>query len=529
MSSPKGYGSGSKLDRISSQFSTVEPVRTDQYGLSVLAHQFLFQVASLAVTSATTSVITAAAHGALKGDVIRFTSGVYSGREVKVYSVTVNTITLMEDLATAPAAADTFLVTRHKYPMTDSSGNIQCTFSYTLNGASQTVIRDTTVPANNRPLPVEMLDSGGNSISTTLSGAFVIQDVILRNSSGVEKGTNANPISVAGTVASGAADSGNPVKAGGVYNSAAPTFTNGQRGDLQLDASGRLQTLATQSGNWDIRNITGTVSLPTGAATSALQGTGNTSLASIDGKIVTCNTGAVVISSSALPAGAATESTLSAMSGKLPATLGQKAMAASMSVALSSDQSAIPVSQSGTWNVTNISGTVSLPTGAATSALQTALNAQIPATLGQKAMAAALAVSIASDQSAIPASQSGTWTVQPGNTPNTTAWLMREAGKAFANAPVRNDYTSTAITTSGYVQLVASTTSLTSEIEIFDSSGQTLALAVGGVGSEVNQIYIFPGGNGRIPLAIPAGSRVSLKAISATANAGELDINFYGV
>lgn len=44
----------------------------------------------------------------------------------------------------------------------------------------------------------------------------------------------------------------------------------------------------------------------TGYATSAKQDTGNTSLASIDGKITAVNTGAVVISSSALPTGAAT-------------------------------------------------------------------------------------------------------------------------------------------------------------------------------------------------------------------------------
>ena len=47
-------------------------------------------------------------------------------------------------------------------------------------------------------------------------------------------------------------------------------------------------------------------------------------------------------------------------------TLGQKVMASSTPVVLASDQSAIPVSQSGTWNITNVSGVVSLPTGAAT-------------------------------------------------------------------------------------------------------------------------------------------------------------------
>src|SRR5581483_7604497 len=40
-------------------------------------------------------------------------------------------------------------------------------------------------------------------------------------------------------------------------------------------------------------------------------------------------------------------------------------------VVLPTDQSAIPASQSGTWNINNISGTISLPTGAATSANQT--------------------------------------------------------------------------------------------------------------------------------------------------------------
>lgn len=46
-----------------------------------------------------------------------------------------------------------------------------------------------------------------------------------------------------------------------------------------------------------------------------------------------------------------------------------------------------------------------LPAGAATSALQTALNAQVPTTLGQKAMAASLAIVVASDQTAIPIAQ----------------------------------------------------------------------------------------------------------------------------
>lgn len=46
---------------------------------------------------------------------------------------------------------------------------------------------------------------------------------------------------VQGTVAGAAADSGNPVKAGGVYNTTPPTYTNAQRSDLQVDTRGNLK------------------------------------------------------------------------------------------------------------------------------------------------------------------------------------------------------------------------------------------------------------------------------------------------
>lgn len=52
---------------------------------------------------------------------------------------------------------------------------------------------------------------------------------------------------------------------------------------------------ATQSGTWNINNISGTISLPTGAATES-------TLSTLNGKVTACNTGAVTIST-ALPAG----------------------------------------------------------------------------------------------------------------------------------------------------------------------------------------------------------------------------------
>lgn len=128
-------------------------------------------------------------------------------------------------------------------------------------------------------------------------------------------------------------------------------------------------------------------------------------------------------------------------------------------------------------------------------------------TLGQKVMASSVPVTIASDQSAIPTSATST-----GNTP-----------LQF----VRNVYSSTNVTTTAYVQLIASTSGAANVIEIFDSSGQTLVIAFGGSGLEVNQFIVFPGGNGRITCKVPASTRISIKALSATANSGEIDINLY--
>jgi hypothetical protein len=63
--------------------------------------------------------------------------------------------------------------------------------------------------------------------------------------------SSANPARVAATgpAASGTTAAGNPVPVGATYNSTLPTFTNGQRGDLQIGARGSLAvTLFNQDG-----------------------------------------------------------------------------------------------------------------------------------------------------------------------------------------------------------------------------------------------------------------------------------------
>ncbi len=74
-----------------------------------------------------------------------------------------------------------------------------------------------------------------------------------------------------GNVASGTADSGNPVKVGGKYNASAPTLSDGQRGDLQLTVNGFLKAeLASLLAGEDLtNNVMGTITKPIAASTYA--------------------------------------------------------------------------------------------------------------------------------------------------------------------------------------------------------------------------------------------------------------------
>lgn len=122
--------------------------------------------------------------------------------------------------------------------------------------------------------------------------------------------------------------------------------------------------------------------LPSGASTSSLQTSGNSSLTSLDGKTVHVDTGAVVIASSALPSGGATSAlqtagnaSLASIDSKTPA-LGQALAAASTPVVLTAAQ---------------VSTLSALPTGAATEATLGQINVSSAQTAGNTAALTLLA------------------------------------------------------------------------------------------------------------------------------------------
>jgi hypothetical protein len=107
------------------------------------------------------------------------------------------------------------------------------------------------------------IDDGSGSI--TVDGSVTVTQTTASN-------LNA---AVVGNVASGAADSGNPVKVAGKYNSGGVTLTDGQRGDLQLDASGFIKVnVAAGGGSGGTSSSFGSSFPATGTAIGAKDSSG---------------------------------------------------------------------------------------------------------------------------------------------------------------------------------------------------------------------------------------------------------------
>lgn len=324
---------------------------------------------------------------------------------------------------------------------------------------------------------------------------------------------------------------------------AATVAVSGPLTDTQLRAtavpvSGTVA--ATQSGTWNVTNISGTVSLPTGASTSALQTSGNSSLSSIDTK--TPSLGQALMAASVPVVFASNQSAL-AVTGTFFQATQPVSIAATVAVSgpLTDTQlraTAVPVSgtvaatQSGTWNITNISGTISLPTGAATSALQTTGNSSLSSidtktlAAGQAVMASSSPVVIASNQSAIPV----TGTFFQATQPVSAASLPLPTGAA-TETTLGGVLTTTAfqarINTLGQKTMANSTpVVLASDQAAIPVTGTFSNASVSTTGAAPPASATFVGGS--VTTAAPTYTTGQLSALSLT-TAGALRVDGSGV
>jgi hypothetical protein len=339
--------------------------------------------------------------------------------------------------------------------VTASSGPTE----FVRDGADTQVSLDTGTPANSRPLPVRLLDTNGAELSPATLAEQQTQSTRIGDL------TEAAP--------------------------ASDTASSGLNGRLQRIAQRITSLIGLLPASLGQKVKTGSLSvvlasdqdtvpvsaaslpLPTGAATEA-------TLSALNTKVTAVDTGAVTVASSALPTGASTLAEQQTQSTRL----GDLTEAAPASDTASS----------------GINGRLQRIAQRITS-----LIGLLPASIGQKNAAGSLSVVLASD-----------------------AVTPKQNGYSYADS-VRRDYSGGAVTTGAWTQLIAATAGAAQGILLFDSSGQTLELGIGAAASESRLLIIPPGGlNGFIPVAIPAGSRVSVKAISAQADVGELNVTLLG-
>lgn len=81
-------------------------------------------------------------------------------------------------------------------------------------------------------------------------------------------------------------------------------------------------------------------------------------------------------------------------------------------------------------------------------------------------------------------------------------------------------YASTNVTTGAYVVLWKSLPNSVSNIQVCDTSGHLLKIATGASGSESDIISTTVSGCVSLPIYLPAGTQLSIRAIDASATTG---------
>ena len=501
MSSQKGYPSKKRDLRLGAEsiHMTGEPIRENQHGLSVLAHQYVYAVGTDAVeANSTTTTINATAHAAQIGDIIRVTSGAQSGRELKVMSITTNVITLAEQLDAALATAVTFQILRHKYPVINSDGTIPVTstpgpVSFTRDSVTTTVTEDTVTPANNRPLPVKLSGITGdinitaNDLNVSLS--HTNDSVRIGDGTDIALITAAGELNVIATAQPG-------VDIGDVTINNASIAVTGPLTDTELratpvpvsDGGGSLTvdgSVTVSATNLDIRDLV--------FADDKVDVSGSSvtvSATNLDVRDLVFATDKVDVSGSSV--------TVSATNLDI-----RDLSSATDSVAVTDGGGSITVDGSVTVSATN-------------------LDIRDLVFADDKVDVSGSSVTVSSTNLDIRDLVFATDKVDVSGSSVTATVALLDTSEF-----VRNDYSSVNVTTGAYVTLIASTAFAVKRMQVFDSSGQTLKIATGAAASEVDRFLVFPGGNGDVDIAVPAGTRISIRAVSASATVGEISINLF--
>lgn len=472
MSTPRGYSSQEKEDRLSAQFQTVEPIRELQFGSSVVAHQFVYEVGTDATEAGTTAdTIVASSHAALKGDIIRLTSGALAGYEAKVWSVETNSIELAETLPEAPAAAVSFQILRHKYPLVESTGEVK------VSG----VFSEVATAADGGALPGVVKVAGGYDGSA---------------------------VQVLKTDASGELQID-------VLSSALPAGAATEATLATIATEATVSTLATEATVATLATEATVATLATEATVSILATEATVSTLATEATVSTLATEATVLTlaTEATVSTLATEATVSTLATEATvSTLGTETTLDAVKTAVELLDNAVSGNELQVDVVTS-----ALPTGAATEATLASIEVDTSALAG---CVAGTEVQV----DVVAALPSGTNTIGKIDVNTLSVVDLLDAGILDTSS------TNIAGSASNPTEVVASTAAAVKKLQILDTTGAFIGLYTGAALSEVLQLVIGPGSDQTIDHSISAGTRISLKRLdSATAiSSGIVAINLIG-
>lgn len=436
MGTNSGYSN--KKMRGQNRHATFQNIGSDRVGLSA-PQMYLYELTTSPLTISAVALSTdqkvvritfSGSHLANKWDVLRITNGDLIGWEFEIINVVsatvldIHNIGEINSVVEYPEVSDGAKTYRWTTALSDSTGSLQVSpgpTQFTRNGATQTVIEDTTTAANNKPLP---------------SGMYILIDGVA-HPVGIDTGTPANTVmipvqvsGVSGPINITAGDLNVQLSSEGA-NFDATRIGDGSGIYLKIEADGSVNTndpnglaeltlIKTSVGSIDTKTpalgqalmaasvpVTLASNQPALAVTMSAPPTGGSTEAKQDAEIVLV--GALTETAPA------TDTDSSGLNGRLqriaqritsmiallPASLGQKASAASLAVVLSTEEEALIGSLTETAPATDTAS--SGLNGRLQRIAQniSAMILQLPATIGQKADAASLGVSLSTEQAGL--------------------------------------------------------------------------------------------------------------------------------
>lgn len=486
MASEQGYSNQKKKGKA--QFKTIHSAGSDAFAEQVIP-KYLYNVnlLDIAITNIQDILgtngqvefwkITMVAHNASVGNLLQIktpSAASLARFEFEITSIIdVDNFLILPISNAKPAIGDTGLIKNWVSAASDSDGNPQIAIApapikFKLDGVTTDVSKDSITPANSKLLPTENLIAQASLSS--IDGKFTTLNAKDFATSAKQDTGNTSLISIDGKLTtlnakdfstSAKQDTGNTTLASILAQNADVDFTGSvtsvtplvipttNKGTLAFNASG------TWSGSVIIEASLDNITWVTTTYSALTTGNDSTTFsAPTSGQINTVGFDYIRFRSNTIASGSVTmvlqaSRLVSNVMLDNPLPTGSNTIGA--------------ISQSGTWNITNVSGTVSLPTGASTLAEQqtqttaigsltetapatdtassglngrlqriaqrlTSLIALFPSSIGTKTSAASLSVVLASDQAAIG--------VTPGTSSGTITSTLKTVGTSAVRATV---------------------------------------------------------------------------------------------